>query len=38
MILCIAAAEIGENTALYFGFNWTGIPIVTKSYTKNKGV
>ena len=27
-ILCIAAAEIGENTALYlFGFNWTGIPI-----------
>jgi hypothetical protein len=27
-ILCIAAAEIGGNTALYlFGFNWTGIPI-----------
>jgi hypothetical protein len=27
-ILCIAAAEIGENTALYlFGFNWIGIPI-----------
>jgi len=27
-ILCITAAEIGENTALYlFGFNWIGIPI-----------
>jgi hypothetical protein len=27
-ILCIAAAEIGENTALYlFGFNLVGIPI-----------
>ena len=27
-ILCIAAAEIGENTGLYlFGFNFMGIPI-----------
>jgi hypothetical protein len=27
-ILCITAAEIGENTALYlFGSNWVGIPI-----------
>lgn len=27
-ILCIAAAEIGENTSLYFfGFNLIGIPI-----------
>jgi hypothetical protein len=27
-ILCIAAAEIGENTGLYlFGFNFVGIPI-----------
>jgi hypothetical protein len=27
-ILCIAAAEIGENTGLYlFGFNLVGIPI-----------
>src|SRR5215211_9327286 len=27
-ILCIAAAEVGENTGLYlFGFNLVGIPI-----------
>jgi hypothetical protein len=27
-VLCISAAEIGENTALYlFGFNWIGIPV-----------
>jgi hypothetical protein len=28
-ILCIAAAEIGENTALYlFGFNWISAAVV----------
>jgi hypothetical protein len=28
-ILCIAAAEVGENSGLYlFGFNLTGRPIV----------
>jgi hypothetical protein len=36
-ILCIAAAEIGENTVLYlFGFNLIGIPIAYAMVFKRK--